>query len=142
MAHADSRVSPGIENVYGIAVAVDTVVALTIGLEDYTADLGVPRTNRATRRSTRGSGSSTPRAPRSPGDRLGVWRRRRHGGLQGVGDAVESDRFRGDGMHSPPSDTADSRVVRATQFEIEKALRIVRLRRRVRPEGRHIVVRG
>jgi citrate lyase subunit beta/citryl-CoA lyase len=34
----------GIENAFDIAAAADTVVALTIGLEDYTADIGVPRT--------------------------------------------------------------------------------------------------
>jgi citrate lyase subunit beta/citryl-CoA lyase len=31
----------GVENAFAIASAADTVVALTIGLEDYTADLGV-----------------------------------------------------------------------------------------------------
>jgi citrate lyase subunit beta/citryl-CoA lyase len=34
----------GIENAFEIAAATDSVVALTIGLEDYTADLGVQRT--------------------------------------------------------------------------------------------------
>jgi len=34
----------GIENSFNIARASENVVALTIGLEDYTADLGVPRT--------------------------------------------------------------------------------------------------
>ncbi|MGA7615698.1 MAG: aldolase/citrate lyase family protein, partial [Thermoanaerobaculia bacterium] len=34
----------GIENAYEIASATSRVVALTIGLEDYTADLGVPKT--------------------------------------------------------------------------------------------------
>lgn len=34
----------GVENAYEIATASDTVVALAIGLEDYTADLGVKRT--------------------------------------------------------------------------------------------------
>ncbi len=34
----------GIENAYDIAAATASVVALTIGLEDYTADLGVQRT--------------------------------------------------------------------------------------------------
>jgi citrate lyase subunit beta / citryl-CoA lyase len=34
----------GIENAAAIAAAAETVVALTIGLEDYTADLGVART--------------------------------------------------------------------------------------------------
>ncbi len=35
----------GIENAFAIATASDRVVALTIGLEDYTADLGVPKTS-------------------------------------------------------------------------------------------------
>lgn len=34
----------GVENTYAIATASSNVVALAIGLEDYTADLGVPRT--------------------------------------------------------------------------------------------------
>ena len=34
----------GIENAFAIAQAAETVVALTIGLEDYTADLGVRKT--------------------------------------------------------------------------------------------------
>ena len=34
----------GIENAFSIAGAADTVVALTIGLEDYTADMGVRKT--------------------------------------------------------------------------------------------------
>ena len=34
----------GIENAYAIAAATDTVVAVTIGLEDYTANLGVVKT--------------------------------------------------------------------------------------------------
>jgi citrate lyase subunit beta/citryl-CoA lyase len=34
----------GVENAFEIAKAADTVVALTIGLEDFTADLGVPKT--------------------------------------------------------------------------------------------------
>lgn len=34
----------GVENAFGIATASKDVVAIAIGLEDYTADLGVPRT--------------------------------------------------------------------------------------------------
>ena len=34
----------GVENAYAIATANERVVALTLGLEDYTADLGVPKT--------------------------------------------------------------------------------------------------
>jgi len=37
----------GVENAFEIASASDNVVALAIGLEDYTADLGAPRTNEA-----------------------------------------------------------------------------------------------
>ncbi len=35
----------GVENAYAIASATESVVALTIGLEDYTADLGVVKTS-------------------------------------------------------------------------------------------------
>jgi citrate lyase subunit beta / citryl-CoA lyase len=35
----------GVENSYEIASACKNVVAIALGLEDYTADLGVPRTN-------------------------------------------------------------------------------------------------
>lgn len=38
----------GIENAYAIAKASDRVAALTIGLEDYTADLGVAKTSGGT----------------------------------------------------------------------------------------------
>lgn len=38
----------GVENAFSIASASDRVVALTIGLEDYTADLGVPKTREGT----------------------------------------------------------------------------------------------
>ena len=34
----------GVEHAFAIATAADTVVALTVGLEDYTADLGVTKT--------------------------------------------------------------------------------------------------
>ena len=37
----------GVEHAYEIATASDTVVAMAIGLEDYTADLGVKRTESA-----------------------------------------------------------------------------------------------
>ena len=46
----------GIENAFAIATASDRIAALTIGLEDYTADLGVVKTPPATSRSTRVSG--------------------------------------------------------------------------------------
>jgi citrate lyase subunit beta / citryl-CoA lyase len=38
----------GIENAYAVATASSDIVALTIGLEDYTADLGVAKTSNGT----------------------------------------------------------------------------------------------
>jgi Citrate lyase beta subunit len=38
----------GIENAYAIATSSPRLVALTIGLEDYTADIGVPKTKEGT----------------------------------------------------------------------------------------------
>jgi citrate lyase subunit beta/citryl-CoA lyase len=38
----------GIENAHAIASAADTVIALTIGVEDYTADLGIVKTPEGT----------------------------------------------------------------------------------------------
>ena len=38
----------GIENAFAIARASEKIVALTIGLEDYTADLGVVKTSTGT----------------------------------------------------------------------------------------------
>jgi citrate lyase subunit beta / citryl-CoA lyase len=38
----------GIENAWAVASAADTVIALTIGVEDYTADLGVVKTPEGT----------------------------------------------------------------------------------------------
>ncbi len=38
----------GIENAYGIATASENVAAMAIGLEDYTADMGVQRTKEGT----------------------------------------------------------------------------------------------
>ncbi len=57
----------GIENAFAIARAHPTVVALTIGLEDYTADLGVVKTPEGVETTGRAGGWSTPRAP--PGSR-------------------------------------------------------------------------
>ena len=38
----------GIENAYGIATASENIAAMAIGLEDYTADMGVQRTKKGT----------------------------------------------------------------------------------------------
>ena len=41
--HAILETALGVENAFAVATAGRRVVALTIGLEDYAADLGVPR---------------------------------------------------------------------------------------------------
>ena len=67
----------GIENAYAIATAGENVVALTIGLEDYTADLGVVKTVDRRRISLRAHASGECGQGRGhPGDRFGLWRRR------------------------------------------------------------------
>ena len=70
----------GIENASAIAQASKNVVALTIGLEDYTADLGVAKTRGRPRVALRAFASGEcGEGAGSAGDRFGFWRRGRHG---------------------------------------------------------------
>jgi citrate lyase subunit beta/citryl-CoA lyase len=72
----------GIEYAHAIASASDRVVGLTIGLEDYTADIGVPRT---------GTGEESLYA------RLRLVNAAKAAGLQSI-DSVYSDVADGDGL--------------------------------------------
>ena len=95
----------GIENAFAIAAASDRIVAVTIGLEDYTADLGVVKTDRrigvalcpaATgERSTCGS---------LAGYRFGLWGCRRSRGTARMGNEFPRHGFRRHGLCSPCSD--------------------------------------
>jgi citrate lyase subunit beta/citryl-CoA lyase len=116
----------GIEHAYEIASATDTVVAVTIGLEDYTADLGVPKT-------TAGAESSYAR--------LRMVNAARAAGVQAI-DSVFGDvgdmngltawaarsralGFEGMGCIHPRQIEPIHRAFAPTVEEIEKALKIV-----------------
>ncbi len=116
----------GIEHANEIASAADTVVALTIGLEDYTADLGVAKT-------TAGTESSYAR--------LRMVNAARAAGVQAI-DSVFSDvgdmdgltawatrsralGFEGMGCIHPRQIEPIHRAFAPTAEEIEKALKIV-----------------
>jgi citrate lyase subunit beta/citryl-CoA lyase len=116
----------GIENAFAIATASDRVCALTIGLEDYTADLGIVRTR---------TGEETQFA------RFRVVNAAKAAGLQGI-DSVFSDvadmdglqkwgqqsrsmGFEGMGCIHPSQIPVIHQAYSPSQAEIDKALKIV-----------------
>ena len=103
----------GIENALAIASASANVVALTIGLEDYTADLGVVKTSEGRRASQYGSLTRGQRRPRrrSAGDRFRLRRRGRHGQPAALGPCFPRDGLRGHGVRSFRSDPRHSRGI-------------------------------
>ena len=133
----------GIENAYEIAVAADTVVALTIGLEDYTADLGVPRTKQ---------GDETLYA------RLRIVNAARAAGLQAIdsvfGDVGDMDGlkawatrskamgFEGMGCIHPRQIRPIHECYAPTQLEIEKAMKIVAAFEQASAQGKSVVSLG
>ncbi len=104
----------GIENAFAIARASENVVALTIGLEDYTADLGVVKTAEG-RESlyARTRLVNAARAAGSAGHRFRLRRRRRHGRPAALGRAFARPRIRRHGLHSSRTDSGDPRGLRA-----------------------------
>ncbi len=133
----------GIENAYSIAAAADTIVALTIGLEDYTADLGVPRTKQ---------GDETLYA------RLRLVNAARAAGLQAI-DSVFGDigdmeglkvwatrsralGFEGMGCIHPRQIRPIHDAYAPTPQEIEKALKIVAAFEDASAKGRSVVSLG
>jgi citrate lyase subunit beta/citryl-CoA lyase len=133
----------GIENAYEIAAAADTVVALTIGLEDYTADLGVPRTKQ---------GDETLYA------RLRIVNAARAAGLQAI-DSVFGDvgdmeglkawatrskavGFEGMGCIHPRQIRPIHECYAPTQQEIEKAMKIVAAFEEASAQGKSVVSLG
>jgi citrate lyase subunit beta/citryl-CoA lyase len=133
----------GIENAFEIAAAADTVVALTIGLEDYTADLGVPRTKQ---------GDETLYA------RLRIVNAARAAGLQAI-DSVFGDvgdmeglrvwatrskaiGFEGMGCIHPRQIRPIHECYAPTQLEIEKAMKIVAAFEEASAQGKSVVSLG
>jgi len=116
----------GIENAFAIAAASENVAALTIGLEDYTADLGVVK---------------TPEGRESQYARARVVNAARAAGIQAIdsvygdvsdldglrrwGEASRAMGFEGMGCVHPSQVRVVHQAFAPTAVEIEKALKIV-----------------
>ena len=97
----------GIENAFAIASASENVVALTIGLEDYTADLGVAKTAEGRESQyARARLVNAARAAGHAGDRFCLRRCRRHGWIAALGPDGARDGIRRHGMRSSRSDSS------------------------------------
>jgi len=116
----------GIENAFAIALASESVVALTIGLEDYTADLGVART--AEGRESQYARARVVNAARAAGvqaidsvfsDVADM------DGLRRWGEASRAMGFEGMGCIHPGQIRVIHEAFRPSDAEIEKARRIV-----------------
>jgi citrate lyase subunit beta / citryl-CoA lyase len=133
----------GIENAFAIAQASENVVALTIGLEDYTADLGRGENSRGQRVTIRAltRGECCPRR-RSSGDRFGIRRRRRHGRPACWGRAVARHGIRRNGLYSSRPDSRDPRSVSALGSGNPKAQSIVAAFEEAQSKGLGVVSLG
>ena len=116
----------GIENAFAIATASDRIAALTIGLEDYTADLGVVKTATgneslyARQRVVNAAHAAHIQAIDSVfGDVADM------DGLLRWGEASRAMGFEGMGCIHPMQIEVIHRAFAPSQAELEKALRIV-----------------
>ncbi len=133
----------GIERAYEIATASPTVIALTIGLEDYTADIGAPRTSEG--RESQWARSAVVNAARAAGvapidsvfsdvadmDRLRL-------------NALESKGlgFEGMGCIHPRQVRVVHEAFAPTEMELEKAKRIVAAFEKAEATGSGVVSLG
>jgi citrate lyase subunit beta/citryl-CoA lyase len=133
----------GIENAYSIALAHDSIVALTIGLEDYTADLGVAKTL---------DGSESIYA------RTRIVNAAKAAGVQAIdsvfGDVADSDGLRSWGQRSraigfegmgcihPGQIAIIHQAYAPSRAEIEKALKIVAAYQDAQSKGLGVVSLG
>ena len=116
----------GIENVFSIATASPNVVALTIGLEDYTADLGVVKTPDGreslyarSRLVNAGKAAGIQAIDSVYGDVADL------GGLRSWGENARSLGFEGMGCIHPSQIAVIHEAFSPSQAEIDKALKIV-----------------
>jgi citrate lyase subunit beta/citryl-CoA lyase len=118
--------SQGIENAAAIAAATEDVVALTIGLEDYTADLGVARTTEgheslyARTRLVNAAKAAGVQAIDSVYSDVGDME-----GLKRWGESARALGFEGMGCIHPSQIPVIHSAFAPTQAEIEKAQKIV-----------------
>lgn len=133
----------GIENAFSIARADESVVALTIGLEDYTADLGVVKTLDgaeslyARMRLVNSAKAAGIQAIDSVfGDVNDM------AGLRAWGERSRAMGFEGMGCIHPGQIPVIHEAYAPTQAEIEKALKIVAAFEEAKAQGRGVVSLG
>ncbi len=133
----------GIENAFEIARASETTVALTIGLEDYTADLGVPKTLDG--EETRYARTRLVNAARAAGLQAIDSVFGDVGDMEGLTDWARRSRglgFEGMGCIHPRQIGPIHTAFAPTEPEIEKALRIVAAFEVAQREGKSVVSLG
>jgi citrate lyase subunit beta/citryl-CoA lyase len=133
----------GIENAFAIATASENVAALTIGLEDYTADLGVVKTSEG--RESQYARSRVVNAARAAGvqaiDSV-------YGdvadmdGLRRWGEASRATGFEGMGCIHPGQIRVIHEAFRPSAAEIEKAQRVVAAFEEAQSKGLAVVSLG
>jgi citrate lyase subunit beta / citryl-CoA lyase len=133
----------GVENAYAIAIASDRNVALTIGLEDYTADLGVPKTKEgseslfARTRLVNAARAAGLQAIDSVYGDVGDLE-----GLRTWGERSRALGFEGMGCVHPSQIEVIHRAFSPTAAEIDKANRIVEAFHEAHAQGRSVVSIG
>ena len=116
----------GIENAFAVAVASENVVALTIGLEDYTADLGVVKTSEG--RESQYARARVVNAARAAGVQAIDSVYGDVGDLDGLrhwGEASRAMGFEGMGCLHPGQIRVIHEAFAPTSAELDKAKRIV-----------------
>lgn len=133
----------GVERAFEIATADETVVALTLGLEDYTADLGVAKTQEGTESIY--ARMRTVNAARAAGIQAIDSVYGDVGYMEGLRDWATRSRalgFEGMGCIHPRQIPVIHAVYAPTPEEIEKARRIVEAYREAEAAGRSVVSLG
>jgi citrate lyase subunit beta/citryl-CoA lyase len=133
----------GVERAFEIACASDRVVALTLGLEDLTADLGVPRT--ASGEETLYARMRTVNAARAAGVQAidSVWSDVQDtAGLLAWGQRSRALGFVGMGCIHPRQVRTIHEAFAPSQTEIERALRIAAAFREAEARGLGVVSLG
>jgi citrate lyase subunit beta/citryl-CoA lyase len=133
----------GIENAFAVATATENVVALTIGLEDYTADLGVVKTEEGTE--SQYARSRVVNAARAAGVQaidsvfgdVGDM-----DGLRRWGEASRAAGFEGMGCIHPGQIRVIHEAFRPSPAEIEKARRVVAAFEEAQSKGLAVVSLG
>jgi citrate lyase subunit beta / citryl-CoA lyase len=133
----------GIENAFAIATASANVAALTIGLEDYTADLGIARTPEG--KETAYARSRVVNAARAAGVQAIDSAFTDVGDMDGLrrwGEASRAMGFEGLGCIHPGQIRIVHEAFRPTAVEIEKAQRIVAAYEEAQKKGLGVVSLG